>query len=242
MSIINNSQGDNIKDLSQYLEREEKISSGDFQKILQTSSEIFHRCLPLGQSGSVKGLIYGRVQSGKTAVILTTMALAADNGYNKFIVMTSDNNSIYDQTLGRIKEALDSFQVFGKREFDNNTAPNNSNTLPLVLVSSKNPKRLKKVSDIIYQLNWENESVIIIDDEADQASLDTTVNNQNKPASPVNQEIVNLRSTLSYHSYLQTTATPQALLLQDNQSAFRPDFCNSDKTRLRFVGAKVAIA
>jgi len=45
------------------------------------------------------------------------MALAADNGYSNFIVMTSNLNDIYEQTLHRIKGALDSFQVFGKKEF-----------------------------------------------------------------------------------------------------------------------------
>uniref|UniRef100_A0ACD5GNM4 Uncharacterized protein n=1 Tax=Desertifilum tharense IPPAS B-1220 TaxID=1781255 RepID=A0ACD5GNM4_9CYAN len=133
--------------------------------------------------------------------------------------MTSDLNDIYDQTLKRIKGALDSFQVFGKTEIRNNLAATPG--LPLALVCSKNPRRLQDVLNIVQQSNWQNEPVIIIDDEADQASLDTNINDLNRPTSAVNQGIVDLRNNLNSHTYLQTTATPQALLLQDSQSAFR---------------------
>ena len=80
--------GNNIRNLRDYLEREEKISPQDFENILKDAQDIFGRCLPLDENGIIKGLIYGNVQSGKTAIILTTMALAADNGYKNFIVLT----------------------------------------------------------------------------------------------------------------------------------------------------------
>ena len=112
MAQINNLQGDNITNLKEYLHDEENISYADFQQILQTASEVIERCQNHTQNGSVQGLIYGHIQSGKTSVILTTMALAADNGFNHFVVMTSNLNDIYEQTLERIKGALDSFHVF----------------------------------------------------------------------------------------------------------------------------------
>ena len=222
MAQINNLQGDNITNLKEYLHDEENISYADFQQILQTASEVIERCQNHTQNGSVQGLIYGHIQSGKTSVILTTMALAADNGFNHFVVMTSNLNDIYEQTLERIKGALDSFHVFGKTEIRQTsiTTPG----LPLALVCPKHPRRLQDVLNIIQLSNWQKEPVIIIDDEADQASLDTNINDQNKPTSAVNRAILNLRDYLNSHTYLQTTATPQALLLQDSQSAFRPDF------------------
>jgi hypothetical protein len=222
MAQINNLQGDNITNLRDYLHKEENISHADFDKILETASEVVERCQNPTQHGSVNGLIYGHVQSGKTSVILTTMALAADNGFNNFVVMTSDLNDIYEQTLERIKGALDSFIVFGKTEIKQNLIATPS--LPLALVSSKNPRKLRDVLNIVQLSNWQNEPVIIIDDEADQASLDTNINNQNKPTSSVNRAIVDLRNYLTSHTYLQTTATPQALLLQNSQSPFRPNF------------------
>ncbi|GAX38259.1 Z1 domain-containing protein [Nodularia sp. NIES-3585] len=222
MAQINNLQGDNITNLREYLHDEENISYADFDTILHTASEVIQGCQEPTENGAVKGLIYGHIQSGKTSVILTTMALAADNGFNNFIVMTSDLNDIYEQTLERIKGALDSFIVFGKTEIKQNsiTTP----CLPLALVSSKNPRKLRDVLNIVQLSNWQNEPVIIIDDEADQASLDTNINNQNRPTSAVNRAIVDLRNYLNSHTYLQTTATPQSLLLQDSQSPFRPDF------------------
>lgn len=236
MAQINSPQGENITNLREYLHDEENISYQDFHNILQTAIEIFERCLDPGELGAVQGLIYGHIQSGKTSVILTTIALAADNGYTNFIVMTSNLNDIYQQTLDRVKSSLDSFQVWGKNEFNNN--PGDNHGMPLVLVSSKHQARLGDVSNIIQELHWQNLSVMIIDDEADQASLDTNINQQDRPTSAVNQAIVNLRSLLNSVVYLQTTATPQALLLQDSQSAFKPDFVVITEPGTGYVGGK----
>lgn len=235
MAQINSPQGENVTNLREYLNDEENISYEDFEKIIQTAIEIFERCLSPNEPGSVQGLIYGHIQSGKTSVILTTIALAADNGYTNFIVMTSNLNDIYEQTLDRIKSSLDSFQVFGKKEFRRNN-PGENYGMPLVLVSSKHPGRLHDTSHIIQQLHWQNSSVMIIDDEADQASLNTNINQQEKPTSAVNQAIVNLRNLLTSFVYLQTTATPQALLLQDSQSAFKPDFVVITEPGTGYVG------
>lgn len=222
MAQINTRNGDNITNLREYLHDEENISYDDFEQIIQTASEVLQRCLEPTDNGSVKGLIYGHIQSGKTSIILTTMALAADNGFNNFVVMTSNLNDIYEQTLERIKGALDSFQVFGKAEIRQTSRTTHG--LPLALVCPKDPRRLRDALNIVQLSNWQNQPVIIIDDEADQASLDTNINDQNKSTSSVNKAIVDFRGCLNSHTYLQTTATPQALLLQDSQSAFRPDF------------------
>jgi len=235
MAQIKNLQGDNITNLKEYLHDEENISYADFEKILQTASEVVERCQNPTQNGSVQGLIYGHIQSGKTSVILTTMALAADNGFNNFVVMTSNLNDIYEQTLERIKGALDSFHVFGKTEITQNNSITTPG-LPLALVCPKHPRRLQGVLRIIQLSNWQKEPVIIIDDEADQASLDTNINNINKPTSAVNRAILDLRDYLNSHTYLQTTATPQALLLQDSQSAFRPDFVVVTQPGTGYVG------
>jgi hypothetical protein len=235
MAQINNRQGDNIRPLREYLYDEENISYADFDKILETACEVIERCQEPTEHGSVKGLIYGHIQSGKTSVILTTMALAADNGFNNFVVMTSDLNDIYEQTLERIKSALDSFLVFGKTEMRQNSRTTLG--LPLALVCSKNSGRLgRDVLNIVRSSNWQNQPVIIIDDEADQASLDTNINDQDKPKSKVNEAILNLRDYLNSHTYLQTTATPQSLLLQDSQSAFRPNFVVVTKPGTGYVG------
>lgn len=215
--------GSNIINLQDYLGREENFSTHDLNNLLNDACDIFRRCLNPSSPGSAKGLIYGYIQSGKTAVIITTIALAADNGYKNFIILTSDLNDLYEQTLDRIKRSLGSFQVLGKGDFTRHIG--STSTVSLVMVSSKNTRVLNRVIILANQLQWQHDSVMVIDDEADQASLDTNIN---KPArtrrSGVNQRITELREQLISYSYLQTTATPQALLLQDNQSTFKPDF------------------
>jgi len=226
--------GDNVTNLRDYLQREENISSQDFDNILKDATSILQRCISPGQANSTQGLIYGHIQSGKTAVIITTLALAADNGYQNFIVMTSDLNDIYNQTLDRIKRSLDSFEVLGKSDFQRYSA--SSSVMPLTLVSSKNSKVLKKVSALIQRLAWQSQTTMIIDDEADQASLDTSVNKPNTHASAVNLEITNIRQELACNAYLQTTATPQALLLQNKNSLFRPNFVVPTTPGTGYVG------
>lgn len=238
-SIIDN--GENITNLRQYLEEEENISSKDFdEKILKVCLEIFQRC-SRGESGrKIKGLIYGHIQSGKTAVILTTMALAADNGYQNFIVMTSNLNDIYEQTLNRIKGSLDNFQVFGKKDFKKkdfkSSIEGGTTNSHSVLVASKQSNILEKVRNIVQQLNWQEQPVMIIDDEADQASLNTNINKDDKPTSAINDKIRKLRTQLNSHDYLQTTATPQSLLLQDTDSEFKPDFVVTTIEGTGYVG------
>jgi hypothetical protein len=185
--------GNNIENLCKYLQREENISLQDFDNILMDATNILQRCTDPGKKSSIQGLIYGNIQSGKTAVIITTLALAADNGYTNFIVMTSNLNDIYNQTLERIQRSLDSFEVLGKKTFLRYTG---SPITPLVLVASKGAPVLRKVSDLVQRLNWQNQTTLIIDDEADQASLDTNINDPNRPASAINRAITEIRTSL----------------------------------------------
>lgn len=232
--------GNNIASLREYLQREENISFQDFDNILHDATDILQRCTSPGQANSTQGLIYGHIQSGKTAVIITTLALAADNGYRNFIIMTSDLNDIYNQTLDRIQRSLDGFQVLGKRDFQNYAGSNS--LMPLALVSSKNANILRKVTDLTRRLSWHSQTTMIIDDEADQASLDTNINDPNRPASSVNQAIATLRQTLASYAYLQTTATPQALLLQNRDNPFRPNFVVPTTPGTGYVGGNYFFA
>src|SRR6478672_11073146 len=59
-----------------------------------------------GGTEEINGLIYGLVQSGKTGVLTVTGAMGADEGYKTLIILTSDNDPLYEQTLGRIQEAF----------------------------------------------------------------------------------------------------------------------------------------
>lgn len=76
-----------------------------------------------------------------------------------------------------------------------------------------------------------NNGVLIIDDEADQASLNTYARKNSKSEdweddefSSTYSSILDLRASLSNHSYIQYTATPQAPLLINIMDLLSPKF------------------
>lgn len=215
-------EGNNVASLRRYLEHVEMIPREDVEGIFRDAGDIYVRCIEPGTQGLTKGLIYGLIQSGKTAVIIALLAIAADNGYRQFVVLTSDLNDLYDQTLDRIKRSLDGFEVAGKGEIRRIAAA--ARATPLVIVASKGTTMLNATGAAIDRLGWAPNTTMIIDDEADQASLNTATHQPARPASGVNRAITALRQKFASLTYVQTTATPQALLLQDATADFHPDF------------------
>jgi hypothetical protein len=80
----------------------------EVQDISVTANEVVGRWVnPLtGGKEETNGLVYGLVQSGKTGVLTVTGAMGADEGYRTIIILTSDNDALYDQTMGRVREAF----------------------------------------------------------------------------------------------------------------------------------------
>ena len=54
-----------------------------------------------------QGLVFGMVQSGKTASMISLVGLAKTAGYRLFIILSGDKTSLRDQTQKRVKEAFD---------------------------------------------------------------------------------------------------------------------------------------
>ena len=88
----------------------------EVQDISDTAKEVVAKWVnPLsGGKEETNGLVYGLVQSGKTGVLTVTGAMGADEGYRTIIVLTSDNDALYDQTLGRVQEAFPGIDILGK--------------------------------------------------------------------------------------------------------------------------------
>lgn len=230
--------GRNLTLLQTHFQTVEGISQPDIAQIVADAAAVFAKCLPAGSQGLTKGLIYGNIQSGKTAVILALIAIAADNGYGRFVVLTSDLNDLYTQTLDRTKNSLQGLAVIGKADIQRpaNVAPA---TAPTVMVASKNVRVLRRAQAIVATAAWSTQNVLVVDDEADQASLDTTVNNPLSGPSGVNREISALRGACPALAFVQTTATPQALLLQDANAPFRPDFVQVTTPGAGYCGGDV---
>lgn len=174
------------------------------------------------------GLLYGLIQSGKTSIITVTAAMAADNGFKCIIILTSDTIPLYDQTLQRIRSQLRGLTVLGKADWNDSARFDRQiRTSPFAIVSSKNKNHLAGLLEAFNRIGTQGAKglpTLIIDDEADQASLNTKARKRNEEISAINKQITDLRYAFQTHTYLQVTATPQALFLQHPSGLYRPSF------------------
>ena len=186
-----------------------------------------------GGRAEVNGLIYGLVQSGKTGVLTVTGAIGADQGYRTIILLTSDNDPLYDQTLGRAREAFPGIDIISKKELkDQHSFIQRIKAGTSAIVVTKNSSILKTLIENLQKGRVKGLSCLIIDDEADQASLNTKAKKADGTRSAINERITKLRGYFEKNTYLQVTATPQALFLQAPDHDFRPKF-----TILSYPGA-----
>ena len=72
------------------------------------------------------GLLFGNVQSGKTGQMFGIMCKAADLGFPAFVLLTTDNVVLQEQTLERVRSDLQGFCICGENDsglFIQNTSP-----------------------------------------------------------------------------------------------------------------------
>lgn len=187
---------------------------------------------------STNGLIYGLVQSGKTGVLSVTAAMGVDEGYSTLVILTSDIDPLYNQTLRRVREALPGVDVLGKADFSNRDAfLQRIKGGRCAIVTTKNARRLQGIIEHLLAGRLKGLSCLIIDDEADQASLNTRASRNNGSQSAINAAIITLRGFFEKNTYLQVTATPQALFLQESGHQFRPVFTVLSNPGADYVGS-----
>jgi hypothetical protein len=214
-------------------------NSPEVADIKNTAEEVAEKWVqPLsGCKEETNGLIYGLVQSGKTGVLTVTGAIGADEGYRAVIILTSDIDPLYDQTLGRVREAFPGMDIIAKSEFKDDAGfLQRIKAGTCAVVTTKNSRLLATLIDNCKKGNVKGLSCLIIDDEADQASLNTKQNKANGSRSAINDRIAELRGFFDKNTYLQVTATPQALFLQTPGHDFRPKFTVLSKPGADYVG------
>lgn len=171
----------------------------------------------------VNGLLLGNVQSGKTGQMLGAISVLADNHFKVFLLLTSDNVHLQQQTLERVQNSLLSFDVLG--EYDDVRFLQNHLLRPMVIVLKKNHSILRKWRNLLIQSNYcLGKPVVIFDDEADAASPNNLVNKSR--TSTINKRLDEIKKSASSSLYIQVTATPQSLLLQSSVSGWQPTFVN----------------
>lgn len=191
------------------------------------------------QSLSNNMLLVGKVQSGKTSNLELFTALAFDNGFNLVIIYGGYDNTLLSQTTTRFRKTFD---IPNETDYSNDTpvvfSSDDSAQLltvddeiiedlleankPIFLISMKRPVAMNKVNDLLARIDKANLKAFIIDDEGDQASLNTK-KNKATDASATYAAIVAMKDHLDDPLYLSVTATPQALIFLDEYSRLRPD-------------------
>lgn len=167
------------------------------------------------------GLLLGNIQSGKTGQMFGIMCKAADLGFPTFVLLTTDNVLLQQQTLDRVKADLDGFCICGENDAELFTE--NSLMEPVIIVLKKNARMLKLWANILNSTGFmKGNPLFIIDDEADAASLNTLVNR--KRQSSINKYLDSIKNGASSSLYLQVTGTPQAIFLQTLESGWHPYF------------------
>jgi hypothetical protein len=168
---------------------------------------------------ATRGLVVGYVQSGKTTNFTAVMAKAADRGYKLFIVLAGIHNGLRRQTQARLVQQLveqNPTRWQPLTDLDRDFVPpanaasffGKTNKTHVLCVVKKNANVLRKFADWLASASdyLADCPALIIDDEADQATVAT------KSINPLIREIL---GTLPKSAYVGYTASPFANLLID---------------------------
>lgn len=190
------------------------------ESVKNTAEDFKSKCLSsFDFASSITGLLLGNIQSGKTGQMFGIMCCAADNGFPVFLILTSDNNMLYDQTLDRVKADLGKFCICGENDavvFENNNLVKDA-----VIVLKKNYSVLRHWADVFKTSEqMHGNPLFIFDDEADASSLNTRVNQGEQ--SSINRYISAIKNDAFCSIYLQVTGTAQSLFLQNEATGFHP--------------------
>jgi hypothetical protein len=90
-----------------HLTKHKKWKKSHINSLDDLSTEIVsYLANPRGESRTVKGLVVGHIQSGKTANIMAVVAKAVDAGYKNIIIMTGRSELLRKQTQDRFNREL----------------------------------------------------------------------------------------------------------------------------------------
>ena len=208
---------------------------------------------------SVVNLVFGNVQSGKTGHLLANICWAKDNKIHLAIVFTGANTDLGQQTVERLKTKLPAntanvipsptesrlatgpvLDQLQEAVYNRISSPDDK-PIPVVTLI-KSSARLSAVRIMIEELNVRISlplNVIILDDEADQASVDSTASTRSQveydvsladdltTRTTIHNRINEIRDRINgKHIYLAYTATPQALMHGDLYGPLQPEYCS----------------
>lgn len=182
-------------------------------------------------------LLLGNVQSGKTAQVLGILSALADDADHKiFLYLTTDSIDLQEQTVKRAKDSLKNFIVLSEND-DSDFIQKMKEDKPILVVIKKNARILKRWRNLFTsQENLKGYPLVIVDDEADAASLNTNADKQNKDVSTINKLLDEIKKACCQSLFIQLTATPQSLLLQHQESDWQPEFIHFFEAGEKYIG------
>lgn len=182
-------------------------------------------------------LLLGNVQSGKTAQVLGILSALADDGDHKvFLYLTTDSVDLQDQTVKRAKANLKNFIVLSEAD-DRSFMEVMKAENPILVVIKKNARVLKRWRNLFAsQSSLKGYPLVIVDDEADAASLNTNSDKPAKDASTINKLLNDIKNSCCQSLFIQLTATPQSLLLQHEESDWQPEFIHFFEAGEKYIG------
>jgi len=198
---------------------------GDPPELRAKVEEVVEHLQSQATSTKRPGILLGRVQSGKTRAFLGVIARAFDRGYDIAVILTKGTKSLAEQTLSRVKEDFRDFVVTDQVEvYDILHVPDLTPyelTHKLIFVVKKEDDNLRRLLNIFKEQYPDlcAKSVLIIDDEADLASVSFRKMSGISEAGVISQQIDQLRGLVTNSAFLQVTATPYALYLQPDDEA-----------------------
>jgi hypothetical protein len=236
------------------------IDETEQKRLVQSAAEILGSGVdPKKGPSTATGLVVGYVQSGKTLSFTTVIGLARDNGFPLVIVVAGDKTNLLAQSHQRLLKDLDveggdglpawimdknpreqggRYEQLLKQTIANwrdNTRDAEEKPTLLLTVLKQN-QRLSSLTALLRKLDMKDVPALIIDDEADKASLNTQVN-QNRESTTYTR-LRELRDSLPWHTFLQYTATPQAPLLINISDVLSPNFVHVLEPGNEYVGGE----
>ena len=191
---------------------------------------------PKSKEFNVRGLIMGDIQSGKTANFIALCNKAADAGYRVIIVTAGIIEKLRRQTQGRLEKefinliagkpvvTLTGTTYDFKKEQGKNPVHVFREDVPVLCVVKKNVRVLQylykwlqkgvaansETGDVL--LTW---PLLFIDDEADNASINTRELSEEADPTRTNELIRRILKSFTKSSYVGITATPFANVFID---------------------------
>lgn len=224
----------------------QKIPSTQIDKIVETSIKVFSKIPNIyNEIESNVGLIVGKVQSGKTSVMISTTALAFENGHSLVVALLSDTELLLEQNFERMAKTFSDhskikvYQVSKNGDFSGATLDElkymHKNGFKILVCGLKNKTRLTEIANSFSGSGYENDKVLIFDDEGDDISQNTSNNKEKfavnssgdyyeKEFSATNKAIKDLKSKFKSFGYISVTATPQSNVMLQRFQHLSPTY------------------